>query len=149
MSECSLILSSLKREHSLKTQTHNFLLKSPTLVKAFRGVGGILLISNSITAPRLFAVLVTFSVIAFHSSGGLLKRFNENDLVNNHLAIRITRLLRKSPCKANPSVAIVVMLTTMALILNILLLLMMMMMMMSWLSAIRAGRTIVGKQISW
>ena len=61
-------------------------------MKAFRGVGGILLISNSITAPRLFAVLVTFSVTTFHSSGGLLKRFNENDLVNTHLSIRIPRL---------------------------------------------------------
>ena len=90
--KCSLILSSLKREHSLKAQTHNFLLKAPTQVKAFRGVRGILLISNSITAPRLFAVLVTFSVTTFHSSGGLLKRFNENDLVNTHLSIRIPRL---------------------------------------------------------
>ena len=51
-----------------------------------------MLISNSITAPRLFAVLVTFSVTTFHSSGELLKRFNENDLVNTHLSIRIPRL---------------------------------------------------------
>ena len=61
-------------------------------MKAFRGVGGILLISNSITAPRLFAVLVTFSVTTFHSSGELPKRFNWNDLFNTHLAIKILRL---------------------------------------------------------
>ena len=51
-----------------------------------------MLISNSITAPRLFAVLVTFSVTTFRSSGELFQRFNENDLVNTHLAIRIPRL---------------------------------------------------------
>ena len=50
----------LTKEGTLpKNLNAHFLLKSPTQVKAFRGVRGILLISNSITAPRLFAVLVS------------------------------------------------------------------------------------------
>ena len=89
--KCSQILSSLKKG-TLPQNSNSPLLKSQTLVKAFRGERGILLISNSITAPRLFAVLVTFSVITFHSSGGLLKRFNENDLFNTQLAIKIPRI---------------------------------------------------------